>query len=51
MWEEMRMAEKRFLKCDKDMRKQQLKNEFKARQQNFDKKRRLAKENMRGGKY
>lgn len=50
MWKEMRMAERRFLKCDgKDLRKQQLKNEFKARQNNFDRKLRACKINYERG--
>lgn len=37
MCKEMKMADKRFLKCDgKDMKKQQLANKFKNKQQNFD---------------
>lgn len=43
--EEMRMAMKRSRECDsKDMRKRQLKREFKARQQNCD--RHIARENI-----
>ena len=51
LWKEMRAAERSFLRCDsQDMKvKQQFKNEFKMKQQIFDKKLRACKRNYERG--
>ena len=49
LWKEMRVAEKSFLRCIDNKNKVQLKNDFKARQQTFDKKMRACKRKYERG--